>query len=419
MPSYYDIDKKIMKSRIILFLLLLLAVVARANDGRFYISGNQLVPISDADIRIDKEILTIRIADDGFAYVDVDYTFNNLAEAKNVRIGFEAAIENDWANVLTKKNDAKMIGHKGHPNIFDFVVEINGKPIGYQNRFAFYQEDDTEKPLDYEHFPVDKEWVHGDFNEEYYKKFEGWDSGLYNAKIDSSRNYAHVYYFEAPFKSGINKVHHTYRYEMGNGVDNTFDVRYWLTPALRWAGNKIGDFTLRISAEGTAKHFFIYKNKCFEGVDFKLVKGVGKMRSRVNSYMRDEIEKSDVVEVSLRNGVIEWHKTDFHPAENLKICSADNLKYAVTSESLEKVYGKLGEYYDRSGRMYPWPPMEQPTDWELRIMRNMPYASRGYVFKNKQLKDFFEKQWWYIPDHSWEASTNDFTKFEQGLLKGE
>ena len=315
-----------MKSKIILFLLLLLANVVRANDGRFYISGNHLVPISDADIRIDKEILTIRIADDGFAYVDVDYTFNNLAGAKNVRMGFEAAIENDWANVLTKKNDAKMIGHKGHPNIFDFVVEINGKPIGYQNRFAFYQEDDTEKPLDYEHFPVDKEWVHGDFNEEYYKKFEGWDSGLYNAKIDSSRHYAHVYYFEAPFKSGINKVHHTYRYEMGNGLDNTFDVRYWLTPALRWAGNKIGDFTLRISAEGTAKHFFIYKNKCFEGVDFKLVKGVGKMRSRVNSYMRDKIEKSDVVEVSLRNGVIEWHKTDFHPTENLIICSADKVK---------------------------------------------------------------------------------------------
>lgn len=37
MPSYYDIDKKIMKSRIILFLLLLFAVVARANDGSEYI----------------------------------------------------------------------------------------------------------------------------------------------------------------------------------------------------------------------------------------------------------------------------------------------------------------------------------------------------------------------------------------------
>ena len=37
LPSYYDIDKKIMKSRIILFLLLLFAVAARANDGSEYI----------------------------------------------------------------------------------------------------------------------------------------------------------------------------------------------------------------------------------------------------------------------------------------------------------------------------------------------------------------------------------------------
>lgn len=188
---------------------------------------------------------------------------------------------------------------------------------------------------------------------------------------------------------------------------------------MRWAGNKIGDFTLRISAEGTAKHFFIYKNKCFEGVDFKLVKGVGKMRSMVNSYMRDKIEKSDVVEVSLRNGVIEWHKTDFHPTENLIICSADNLKYAVTSESLEKVYGKLGEYYDRSGMFFDMlrNPDEAPTAWEQRLIHNLPYANRGYVFKNAKLKAFFEKQWWYMPDPSYKPSTADFTKFEQGLLK--
>ena len=137
--------------------------------------------------------------------------------------------------------------------------------------------------------------------------------------------------------------------------------------------------------------------------------------------MHDKIEKSDVVEVSLRDGVIEWHKTDFHPTENLKICSADNLMYAVTSESLEIVYGKLGEYYDRSGMI---PIMLQnpdvgPTAWEKRLLRNLPYANRGYVFKNAELKAFFEKQWWYMPDPSWEPSTKDFTEFEQGLLKNE
>ena len=60
---------------------------------------------------------------------------------------------------------------------------------------------------------------------------------------------------------------------------------------------------------------------------------------------------------------------------------------------------------------------EDGTALEKKILNNLPYASRGYVFKNAKLKAFFEKQWWYMPDPSWEASTNDFTKFEQGLLK--
>jgi hypothetical protein len=97
------------------------------------------------------------------------------------------------------------------------------------------------------------------------------------------------------------------------------------------------------------------------------------------------------------------------------------LKYAVTSESLEKVYGKLGEYYDRSGMFFDMlrNSDEAPTAWEQRLIHNLPYANRGYVFKNAKLKAFFEKQWWYMPDPSYKPSTADFTKFEQGLLKGE
>ena len=78
-------DDKAMKSKIILFFLLLLTTFARANDGSYFISGNQLVPIgSNNDVRIDKEVLTIRLGNDGFAYVDVDYTFFNLKEAQTV-----------------------------------------------------------------------------------------------------------------------------------------------------------------------------------------------------------------------------------------------------------------------------------------------------------------------------------------------
>ena len=94
---YCDKDDKEMKTKIILGIFLLLALCVRANDGSYFISGNQLVPIgSNNDVRIDKEVLTIRLGNDGFAYVDVDYTFFNLKEAQTVRMGFEAADEVAW-----------------------------------------------------------------------------------------------------------------------------------------------------------------------------------------------------------------------------------------------------------------------------------------------------------------------------------
>ena len=109
-----------MKSKIILFLLLLLANVVRANDGSYYVSGNQLIPIENANVRIDKEVLTIRLSDDGYAYVDVDYTFFNKGEAGVVKMGFEASDE--FMGDGEPVNPDSL--HKGHPFIYDFSVEV-------------------------------------------------------------------------------------------------------------------------------------------------------------------------------------------------------------------------------------------------------------------------------------------------------
>lgn len=51
-----------------------------------------------------------------------------------------------------------------------------------------------------------------------------------------------------------------------------------------------------------------------------------------------------------------------------------------------------------------------------QIIRNIPYASRGYVFKNPKLKAYFSKIWWYIPDPNWDGNTADFTKTDWELI---
>ncbi|MBR1620611.1 MAG: YARHG domain-containing protein [Prevotella sp.] len=55
----------------------------------------------------------------------------------------------------------------------------------------------------------------------------------------------------------------------------------------------------------------------------------------------------------------------------------------------------------------------------MEIVRNLPYANRGYVFKKKKLRKFFNSMWWYMPDSNYVPSTKDFTPREWRLIAGE
>lgn len=415
------LKKMNMKSKIILFLLLLLANVVRANDGSYYVSGNQLIPIENANVRIDKEVLTIRLSDDGYAYVDVDYTFFNKGEAGVVKMGFEASDE--FMGDGEPVNPDSL--HKGHPFIYDFSVEVNGQKQSFQNLFAYVNVKASKfgsaPEMDYADFPAEP--ITENERKAMAESAERVDADL--MQIGGYRPKAHVYYFEANFNHGANKVHHTYRYKMGGGFTAAYYLGYWLTPAMRWAGGTIGDFTLRISTEGTAKHFYIKNEKCLKGHAFKVVKGTGKVRLGIDQFKdfaSSKIISNEIVEVSLRDGVVEMHAENFRPTDDLMLISADALRVVDVFGEHEK-YQKLGSFYNRDGAfcliLQKSHVKENGTALEKKILNNLPYANRGLVFQDKELQDFFEKQWWYMPDPSYRPSTTDFTKFEQGLLKGE
>ena len=401
-------DDKAMKSKIILFFLLLLTTFARANDGSYFISGNQLVPIgSNNDVRIDKEVLTIRLGNDGFAYVDVDYTFFNLKEAQTVRMGFEAADE--WHGDERPKVDSL---HKGHPFIYDFAVEVNGKPQSFQNLMA--RTDPEKGEVDYVNFPSTPD------PEPYNVKMASVNDGE-TEDVIFYREKTHVYYFEAHFNKGANKVHHTYRYQMGGGFSVSYGFRYWLTPALRWAGGKIGDFTLRISAEGTAKHFIIYTDKCLKGHEFKIVKGVGKVRNGFNYNSFIELKKTEIVEAVVRDGIVEMTCKDFKPTDDLILNAADCLRVPGNEYGTDEKYSGFADYYEREGcftsYMSEQSAMEKGGEWKKKVLRSLPYANRGYIFEDKKLQEFFENKWWYMPDPSYVPSTDGFTDHELELIK--
>ncbi|MBR1666921.1 MAG: YARHG domain-containing protein [Bacteroidaceae bacterium] len=383
--------------------LWLLAGVASANDGVFYVNGNQLVPIHETDVAVTKEVLTISIGDDHYAYVDVLYEFTNRGAAKMVDMGFEA--------VAPYNAEESALGAEGHPYIENFTVTLNGQPLSFKTSLVQTGSEDEStdfKPLNMQ------EWrkPNPDSMDE-----EDWGDNLINKKTKESINYSVAYLFRANFKAGKNEVHHTYRYLMSGGVYRHFEIPYWLKPAMRWANHQIDDFTLRIQAKNTAKQFCLHDSGLWDGATWTVTQGKGKVHRYTGGY-----DDAQYFEFSLRNGTVEWHKKNFRPTDNFTIMSGD----AILFYPEEKF--KLGRFYDRTAVMlhpYVW---DDTTNQEKevntdglgihRIMRNLPYANRGYVFKDQKLQAYFNSLWWYMPDPTWKQDTSDFTEQEWERVNG-
>ena len=377
-------------------LMWLMAFVAKANDGVYYVNGNQIVPLQETDVAVTKEVLTISIRDDGFAAVDVLYEFTNRGKAKVVDMGFEAQAPYNAGDALSK------VGK--HPYIHDFTVEMNGVKLPIRNYVM--KAGNSEDPADF--LPLDlTQWRDlQDSDDEM--------SGIINKQTHENIDYSYAYCFKANFKEGKNVVHHTYRYRMSEGVYNHFSIPYWLLPAMRWANHQIDDFTLRIKAENTSKQFCIAQEPMWDAAQWRLAEGTGKMHVLKSGY------DVNYYEFSLRNGTYEWHAKNFRPTDNIDIHSADNALFSCEDF-------KLGRFYDRTAViLVPAEGMEETDDGyqistknstggipNSRILRNLPYAARGYVFKDQKLANYFKSLWWYMPDPSWQQSTSDFTKQEQ------
>lgn len=374
----------------------LLAVVALANDGVFYVNGNQIVPLKETDVAVTKEVLTITIGDDEFARVDVQYEFTNRGKAKTIDVGFEAQApyNSDDGGLKTGK----------HPDIYDFVVEMNGQKLPIRNYVV--RGGNAEKMTDF--VPLDpNQWREPTDADDAM-------SGIINKKTKENIDHSYAYCFKADFKEGKNVVHHTYRYRQSGGVYQHFDIPYWLLPAMRWANHQIDDFTLRIKVQNTAKQFCMVNDAMWKTSQWKVTEGVGKVH-----VIKDGWGETEYLEFSLRNGTFEWHGRNFRPTSNFSIMSPDGFLFNRNDF-------KLGRFYDRTaGVLVPYDKMDGDDQAKgstagilnSRILRNLPYASRGYVFKDAKLAAYFKSLWWYMPDPSWQQSTADFTEREKEWIQ--
>lgn len=367
-----------MRKPAILLLTLCAILLSRANDSVYFGSGNQLVPLEENDIAITREVLVITLTDTGRAHVDVLYELWNRGVEKTILMGFEADAPYNGEDVAA---DGR------HPNFHNFRVTFNGESLTYNTAVVKpgIADGGLQKIKNYGEILASPDW-------------ENYGHVLVNQKSDTCIHFACAYYFPATFRAGKNVVHHTYEYDVSYGIDYCFDVPYKLTPAKRWANHRINDFVLRITTP-SAKHFFIRDDSTFHASPFRVVEGAGKVRHTTYDGV-------SATEVTLRNGTLEWHATDFSPRSELDICSADLLMREEASV-----------FYDRAPVLIGEGEPTFPLPEDARVRRNLPYAHRGYVFRDKRLDAFFRSLWWYMPDPTWHASTKDFKPWEQKLLK--
>lgn len=325
-------------------LLFIQASQLKANDGVFYARGNTLFPVKETEIRMDKEFLSLTREGD-FVNIVVQFEFFNPGGAKELVVGFvtppgSGDIEEEEAE---------------HPQIQDFTVQMNGLPL---------------------------KWSVARVNGTGYQLSE-----------DIADENEFLYHFTAPFKSGLNRIQHTYRFKATEWVEAPFIAEYVLTTGTTWAGGEIGDFTLEINMGENIVFTLPWSfSENGEPAPWRL-EGSGALATDKRNF----IDRPFKV-VSMEKGKVVLHQTHFRPQLNLDIYEfyIHNEVYLWMPNDTENPLSALMFEY-----MIFEPVATELIDTytaeQLRLFRNFLYARQGYSFQDKALKALFDQCIWYRP----------------------
>ncbi|NDV94589.1 YARHG domain-containing protein [Dysgonomonas sp. 521] len=353
-----------------------------ANDGAYYVSGNQLIPVEETDISVKKEILTIKRKNKQQVEVTVSYEFYNPGNTKSIVVGFEASAPRGDTDTSPKKGK--------HPNISDFSIQMNHVVLPYKvaivNDSAYYH--------------------HGEF------------VALSPEEVIEATTeypeYYYVYYFTAKFKKGINHIRHTYVCDLSKSVDYIYRFDYVLTAANRWANKQIDDFTLIVNM-GEFQDFYIDDSPFGKDPEWTL-KGKGSIIKGIEytDYTDNREKKSIRTDFHIRKGEVIYKAANFKPQAELKIYAYRPVAYmAQPFDYKERPYLSWVLIED-TGVEYE---IETANEVSKRILKNLPFARKGYIFTSPELKEFYLGQSWYTPDPGFKGNVPALTREERDWVK--
>lgn len=392
-----------MKKLFTIMLALFVIMNAEANDGAFYAQGNHLIPINETTIRVQKEILTITLApkvenQTHRFKVNVYYEFFNPGDAKDLLVGFEA-VNYDEGNA------------NAHPNIHNFKVVMNERDLPHQVKRFFYP---LNKDGYVDYGKTTGYYKNGRFVEptkEQWKAMEDENSPYYSW---DAVPYYYVYYFDAHFNKGLNIIQHTYDFDGSDLVMEEYLFDYVLTAANRWANNGIDDFTLEISMGD--RQSFAVQPTFFKSANEWTFTGKGKVGERKEMLYVNE----GSVMFHVQSGSIVYHKKNFHPDGELRVSRDAFFLYDDEDmaddgfdghDFFKSQYYNLNVFYDEDN-----PKSSLPSE-RKRVLKNMPFAYRGYVFKDQNLQRYFESTDWYIPDPNYKSDMTTMSMSEKSWIQ--
>ena len=136
----------------------------------------------------------------------------------------------------------------------------------------------------------------------------------------------------------------------------------------------------------------------------------------------------------IQEGGVSFRKANFHPEGELTIekrriwsfidwtvegnedfATGELQKYALASQyypfpQILSIYNnEMSIAFTNDSTIYNHGINTLVTTELKRILKNLPFAYRGYIFKNKELQNYFEHTDWYVPNPDYDGNMDVFS----------
>ena len=363
-----------------------------ANDAEYITSANGLTPINSKDIELKKEVLNITRLKDGYFRVDIEYLLFNKAASKDTVIGFEAprpiGEDNEYNDFfyknynISKKHKAELEAIAKNkkpslkPDIEDFKVSLNGKKL----------------------------------------KYEIVDVSKLKGSGGSTDYVGYLYYFNANLKQGENRIKQSYKCITSASVISRYEFEYILATAKEWSGGKIGD--IEINFNMGAFESFQMQPTFFDSLDNWIAK------NGLIKYEKGTFSEEKVAKFYLKDGKVTFKKKNFTPKDGIKLMAFHYYRLPDADKKLVFNYKTVKLpfviYYDKNIEKncqdYNCFTFFAKDYKSLKILKNLPFARRGYIFKTDFIANYYKKMPWYKKDANYKATLSTLTEKEREWL---